>query len=83
MAFKMKIQEISIKTQSVEKFSKDLQSISAGILNGTAVWWKNCHGAQMLSGLQDILVEREFAFLPAIIFMSGRVLNASRGKRRT
>ena len=62
MAFKMKIQEISIKTQSVEKFSKDLQSISARILNGTAVWWKNCHGAQMLSGLQDILVEREFAF---------------------
>ena len=62
MAFKMKIQEISIKTQSVEKFSKDLQSISAGILNGTAVWWKNCHGAQMLSGLQDILVECEFAF---------------------
>lgn len=71
MGFKLKIEEISIRSQSMERFVKDLNSISDAILEGTAVRWKAYNGVRLLKNLQDILVEREFSFYASQNFYAG------------
>lgn len=71
MIFKSKIEEISIRSQSLERFSKDLNLISEAIGKGAAVSWKGYNGARLSRDLQDILVEREFSFYAGQAFYAG------------
>ena len=71
MVFKSKIEETSIRSQSVRFFSVDLKAISDAIEDGRAVLWKGYNGARLSRDLQEILVEREFTFYAGQAFYAG------------